>query len=134
MGRLFGNRLGIWTRVVWRPILAVIGGIYAVAAAFTFVRDALLPVFFSARDTKAWQNSLAPEFHIDWYWWAIGILAGLLVVVLEGAFRVVQKEGADFATERTTLTTAIQELESVRALPDFDLSIRKTLTGIAGSV
>jgi hypothetical protein len=94
-----------------------------------FVRDAVLPAVLSAPDAKAWQGRLAPQLRFEWYWWVIWILAALLIVVLEGAFRVIRKEGRDAPTERKGLTAQIGKLEAERLKPDFVGTIPQAIVG-----
>jgi hypothetical protein len=128
-GAWLGERWRVWKRVVWGPALAVVAVVYGIVAAFAFVRDDVLPVVLSAPDAKAWQAHLAPQLRFHWYWWVIGILATLLIVVLEGVFRVVRQEGRDRDTERRELNGRIEKLEAEKSKPDFAGTIDQTLSG-----
>jgi hypothetical protein len=120
--------MGIWKLVVWRPF-AVLIALYSAAAALAFIRDDVLPAVLSAQDAKTWQSRLAPQLHFNWYWWVIGVLVALLILVLEGVLRVVRKERTDFASDKLKLTTEIQGLKAERGQPDFRLTVNQASVG-----
>jgi hypothetical protein len=123
------RRASLWRRVIWGPTLAVVTALYGVAAAFAFVRDAVLPAVLLPADAKAWQARLEPQLRFQWYWWVIEIMAALLIVVLEGVFRVVRQEQRERALDRAKLATDIRRLEAEKSNPELVGEILQTTGG-----
>ena len=101
--------------IVLRPGMAILIGVYSFLALITWVRDEL--VKHSPGEAVKHVSDLLPPWS-PWVWTLLG-LASLIVLILEGSYRLAQEtetqHGAELTKLRTDAARTQEELRAVRA-------------------
>jgi hypothetical protein len=87
MSKYLKHRVVIWRSIFWRPIPAIWGVLWLLIEGFHIIREELSPEV-----REKWRIvNMIPSW--TWQTWTIIFLLGFILIILEGAYRlVVQKE------------------------------------------
>jgi len=92
MANWFTDRFQFAKALIWRPVVAVGAAVIAIIAALQAIRGEL------PQDDQKWLTVATYLPAWPWYVWIVIILAFLLVVVFEAAFRLRRASGEQFST------------------------------------
>jgi hypothetical protein len=107
------RRFDIWKEVLWRPAIWLVIGAYGLLSFFNWAKGE----FMSQPDQEKWQiGAIIARWYprVAWYWLAIGALAIVTAIVLEGAYRAAARRDRTIGPLRRKLDDSETFHENVK--------------------